>query len=96
MKCAGISLISGLLLSSIAMAQSVGSMGRIDVTTNIPANTWTQGQQRSAASDCSRCCLYENRTYSEGAVIKTEGALLQCIRDKKTLSTQNLIWQVVK
>ncbi|HDC4384719.1 TPA: DUF1496 domain-containing protein, partial [Enterobacter cloacae] len=45
---------------------------------------------------CLQCCLYANQSYSEGSVIKAEGILLQCARDKQVLSTNPLIWQRVK
>jgi hypothetical protein len=51
---------------------------------------------REQNNNCLRCCVYENRNYSEGAVVKVEGVILQCVRDKQTLGTNNLIWQLVK
>lgn len=65
-----------------------------DVVVDMPAEAWTQGQNRQP--DCLRCCIYENRSYTEGAVVKAEGVLLQCTRDEKSLGTNNLIWTIVK
>ena len=45
---------------------------------------------------CTQCCVYQDKNYSEGAVIKAEGILLQCQRDDKTLSTNPLVWRRVK
>ncbi|WP_225904499.1 DUF1496 domain-containing protein, partial [Escherichia coli] len=46
------------------------------------------------------CCTWivnsADKNYSEGAVIKAEGILLQCQRDDKTLSTNPLVWRRVK
>ncbi|MFO6426844.1 DUF1496 domain-containing protein [Escherichia coli] len=44
-------------------------------------------QRGSRAQPCTQCCVYQDKNYSEGAVIKAEGILLQCQRDDKTLST---------
>lgn len=46
--------------------------------------------------NCPRCCIYDNRSYSEGAVVKAEGGLLQCTADKNVLSTNNLRWVVLR
>lgn len=65
-----------------------------DVIVNMPAEAWTQGQNRQ--QNCLQCCIFENRNYTEGAVVKSEGVLLQCARDEKSLGTNNLIWKIVK
>lgn len=72
-----------------------GSVGNSDVVVDMPPEVWTQGQN-SQNPPCLRCCTYENRSYSEGAVVKAEGVLLQCVRDEKSLGTNNLIWRIVK
>lgn len=87
------------MLSAPAMAgrhqqEEVVSNSTPDVVVDMPAEVWTQGQNRQA--DCLRCCTYENRSYSEGAVVKAEGVLLQCARDEKSLGTNNLIWKILK
>jgi len=65
-----------------------------DVVVDMPPEVWTQGQRRQP--DCLRCCIYEDRNYSEGAVVRSEGVLLQCARDEHSLGTNNLIWKIVK
>ncbi len=45
---------------------------------------------------CSRCCFFEDRTYSEGSVIKSENVLLECVTDTKSIGTDNLVWQRIK
>lgn len=103
MKRAG-GMMLALLLSVTAQAQrhdyhngdSQGSGINSDVVVDLPPEVWTQGQNRAQNPPCLRCCLYENRNYTEGAVVKAEGVLLQCVRDEKSLGTNNLIWRIVK
>ena len=70
-------------------------MGNTDVVVDMPPEVWTQGQNRQQ-NNCLQCCIYENRSYSEGAVVKAEGVLLQCARDEKVLGTNPLIWKIIK
>ena len=65
-----------------------------DVVVDLPPEVWTQGQRRQ--QECARCCIFDNRNYSEGSVVKSEGVLLQCARDEQSLGTNNLIWKIVK
>ncbi|MGD9424944.1 DUF1496 domain-containing protein [Pantoea sp. NSTU24] len=65
-----------------------------DVVVDMPPEAWTQAERRQP--DCLRCCIFENRNYTEGAVVKSEGVLLQCVRDVHSLGTNNLIWKIVK
>jgi len=65
-----------------------------DVVVDLPPEVWTQGQRRQP--DCIRCCIFEDRNYSEGSVVKSEGVLLQCARDEHSLGTNNLIWKIIK
>ncbi len=61
---------------------------------NVPPEVFSSGGQ--SAQPCTQCCVYQDQNYSEGAVIKAEGILLQCQRDDKTLSTNPLVWRRVK
>ncbi|ADU69502.1 YnjH family protein [Pantoea sp. At-9b] len=93
-------LLSGvLLLSSAAQANRTPDTGRsggnTDVVVDMPPEVWTQGQNNQQ-SNCLQCCTYENRSYSEGAVVKAEGVLLQCSRDEKVMGTNPLIWKIIK
>lgn len=72
-----------------------GGGGNTDVVVDMPPEVWTQGS-RDSQTPCQRCCIYENRSYTEGAVLKSEGVLLQCARDPQSLGTNNLIWRIVK
>ncbi len=56
---------------------------RPDVEVNVPPEVFSSGGQ--SAQPCTQCCVYQDKNYSEGAVIKAEGILLQCQRDDKTL-----------
>ncbi|MCV9877344.1 YnjH family protein [Brenneria izbisi] len=89
-----------VILGAVSALPSMvlANRGETDIVVPVPAEVWgsgsaSRGQQQNT---CIRCCVYENRNYSEGAVLKTEGVLLQCVRDKQTLGTNNLIWQLIK
>ena len=68
--------------------------GNADVVVDMPAETWTQGQNRQL--NCMKCCIFDNRYYTEGAAVKAEGVLLQCARDEQAYGTNTLIWKRVK
>ncbi|OQV66694.1 hypothetical protein AK51_02845 [Serratia nematodiphila DZ0503SBS1] len=53
-------------------------------------------RQSAAGAACSRCCVYQNQNYSEGAVLKVEGEVLQCVREPNTIGTNPLIWVRLK
>nr|WP_227983211.1 DUF1496 domain-containing protein [Dickeya poaceiphila] len=65
-----------------------------------PQVIWGNGNggnvQREPQANCMSCCIYQNRNYSEGAVVRAEGVLLQCQRDKSNLGTNNLVWRIIK
>ncbi|WEP51236.1 YnjH family protein [Cronobacter dublinensis subsp. beijingensis] len=67
---------------------------RPDVQVNVPEEVFSTGGQRP--QQCIQCCVYQDQNYSEGAVIKADGVLLQCQRDEKTLSTNPLVWRRVR
>ena len=52
--------------------------------------------QWPASAACNQCCIYQDQNYSEGAVVKADGILLQCQRDERTISTNPLVWRRVK
>lgn len=93
-------LIAALISGSVAAnpsrshQQEYSSGGSADVVVDMPPEVWTQNQNN--APSCQQCCIFENRNYSEGAVVKSEGVLLQCARDEKVLGTNPLIWKIVK
>ncbi|WP_042859777.1 DUF1496 domain-containing protein [Dickeya sp. NCPPB 3274] len=65
-----------------------------------PQVVWGNGNggnvQREAQVNCMSCCIYQNRNYSEGSVVRAEGVLLQCQRDKSNLGTNSLVWRIIK
>lgn len=65
-----------------------------DVEVDVPPEVFTSSGQRE--QPCNQCCIYDDKNYSEGAVIKTEGLLLQCGRDPHVVGTNPLSWQRVK
>ncbi|WP_318364666.1 YnjH family protein [Enterobacter sp.] len=80
------------LLSATAQAEVRYSTGGVDV--NVPPEVFSSGGQRP--QPCNQCCIYQDENYSEGAVVKADGILLQCQRDERTLSTNPLVWRRVK
>lgn len=66
-----------------------------DVQVNVPPEVFSSGGQQNPPP-CNQCCIYEGRNYSEGAVVKMEGVLLQCGRDERTISTNPLAWRRIK
>ncbi|PWC09612.1 DUF1496 domain-containing protein [Brenneria roseae subsp. americana] len=91
--------VSVFILSAVLALPSMvqANRGGPDIVVPVPAEVWGAGSAaREQNTNCMRCCVYENRNYSEGAVLKVEGVLLQCVRDKQTLGTNNLIWQLIK
>ena len=78
------------LLSATAQADRI----RPDVEVNVPPEVFSSGGQR--AQPCNQCCIYQDQNYSEGAVVKADGVLLQCQRDERTFSTNPLVWRRVK
>ncbi|PWC10311.1 DUF1496 domain-containing protein [Brenneria corticis] len=90
---AGWFIVAVLALPSAAQANRGGT----EVVVPVPAEAWGAGTAaRERNNNCMRCCVYENRNYTEGAVLKVDGVILQCVRDKQTLGTNNLIWQPIK
>jgi len=85
-------LMAALLLAGVS-AQAAERYGS-GVEVNVPPEVFSSGGQR--AQPCSQCCIYQDQNYSEGAVVKADGVLLQCQRDEKTISTNPLVWRRVR
>ncbi len=86
-------LLAAAFILTIALP-AAAERYRPDVDVNVPAEVFSSGGQRT--QPCNQCCVYQDQNYSEGAVIKAEGVLLQCQRDDKTISTHPLVWRRVK
>lgn len=102
MRLAGMMALGVLLWSGVLQAQSSVSTqstpagavgGNIDVVVPMPN---TGDGNRANRVNCSRCCLYQDSYYSEGAVVSSDGFLLQCQADSQVLSTNNLRWVILK
>jgi len=92
MNYALLMLTTGALLFSSAV---MANCGDVDVVVPVSPEIW--GAAKSAAAQpvvqpCSRCCIYQDQNYSEGAVLKVEGEVLQCVRDPNVVGTNPLIW----
>ena len=82
------------LVTATAQAEVRYSTGGVDV--NVPPEVFSSSGQNQTVQPCNQCCIYQNQNYSEGAVVKAEGVLLQCQRDERTVSTNPLVWRRVK
>ncbi|AXF75724.1 YnjH family protein [Erwinia tracheiphila] len=84
----------GTVQNSVVSENGYNAGSRVVV--DMPPQAWTQGQSNTSQPPCQRCCTYENRSYTEGAVVKMEGVLLQCVRDEHSYGTNNLVWKLLK
>lgn len=83
--------IAGALALFCSAAQA-----RPQVEVNVPPEVFSNNNSNQRVQQCTQCCIYENQNYSEGAVVKVEGVLLQCQRDERAISTNPLVWRRVK
>ena len=83
-------------LCAILTAGAQADRIRPDVEVNVPPEVFTSSGQNQTVQPCNQCCIYQNQNYSEGAVVKAEGVLLQCQRDERAISTNPLVWRRVK
>ncbi|MGP3594251.1 DUF1496 domain-containing protein [Vagococcus sp. WN89Y] len=82
-----------MVATSSALAERFPSP---NVEVQVPPEVFSSGGRTQTSQPCIQCCVYANQNYSEGSVIKTEGILLQCQRDERTLSTNPLVWRRVQ
>ena len=81
------------LLSGLAVANRQD----VDVVLPISPDIWGKNAHTQAVvQPCNRCCIYQDQNYSEGAVLKIDGEMLQCARDHNVVSTHPLIWVRLK
>ena len=83
-------------LCAIFTAGAQADRIRPDVEVNVPPEVFTSSGQNQTVQPCNQCCIYQDQNYSEGAVVKAEGVLLQCQRDERAISTNPLVWRRVK
>ena len=85
-----------ILIAGLLTALSVGAQAnrQPNVEVNVPPEVFNSGGETT--QPCQQCCIYQNQNYSEGAVVKADGILLQCQRDERAISTNPLVWRRVK
>ncbi|AWK15279.1 DUF1496 domain-containing protein [Candidatus Fukatsuia symbiotica] len=86
-------IVCTLLFSSVASAVEGNN---VNLVVPLPAellkNPVTTNSNNS--NPCIRCCVYQNQSYTEGAILQIPGGIsLQCTRDKNSVRTNPLIWQ---
>jgi len=87
------------VMATLALMLTAGAQAdriRPDVEVNIPPEVFSSSGQNQTVQPCNQCCIYQNQNYSEGAVVKADGVLLQCQRDERAISTNPLVWRRVK
>ncbi|OOC12670.1 DUF1496 domain-containing protein [Dickeya dadantii] len=94
-------VLPGNTSSTYGPASTTQGSTNTEVVVPVPPQViWGNGNggnvQREAQVNCMSCCIYQNRNYSEGSVVRAEGVLLQCQRDKGNLGTNNLVWRIIK
>lgn len=95
---AGMFLFNGGLIANVpvTLPQTLPAhQGHITLQPNINLPLVADSQNRQdVANQCgSRCCIYNNVFYSEGAVIVVgEAILLQCARDPNVAGANALSW----
>ncbi|MDR9890039.1 YnjH family protein [Pseudenterobacter timonensis] len=83
-----------MILLGLFVASAQADPVRPEVEVNVPPEVFSTGGAR--AQPCRQCCIYQDQNYSEGAVVRADGVLLQCQRDEKRLSTNPLVWRRVR
>ncbi|MCK7449757.1 DUF1496 domain-containing protein [Enterobacter chengduensis] len=87
------------VMAALALVLTAGAQAdrlRPGVEVNVPPEVFSSSGQNQTVQPCNQCCIYQNQNYSEGAVVKAEGVLLQCQRDERAISTNPLVWRRVK
>ena len=86
-------LLATLLLSLPLLSDATNET---DLGIVIPPEVFSSRGEIPQPVSCWQCCIYNNQSYTEGAIIKTEGILLQCARDNRVIGTNPLIWQRIQ
>ncbi len=87
-------LMIAAMLGLFSLSGHADQRLRPDIDVSVPPEVFSTGGQRS--QPCNLCCIYQDQNYSEGAVVRADGVLLQCQRDERTLSTNPLVWRRVR
>jgi hypothetical protein len=91
-------LAGSVLLSAPAMANRSNIGNGADVVVPLPPQIWENSgsNNNNSAPTCHNCCIYNNQSYSEGAVVTADSVVLQCSRDPNVIGTNELKWEVLK
>jgi len=90
-------LAGSALLVAPAMANRSNIGNGADVVVPLPPQIWeNSGNNNNSAPTCHNCCIYNNQSYSEGAVVTADSVVLQCSRDPNVVGTNELKWEVLK
>ena len=91
-------LLAGCALLAVpAMANRSNIGNGADVVVPLPPQIWeNSGNNNNSAPSCHNCCIYNNQSYSEGAVVTADSVVLQCSRDPNVVGTNELKWEVLK
>lgn len=92
-------LASSMLLAAPAMANRPGVGGNgADIVVPLPPQIWenSANANQNSAPTCHNCCIYNNKSYTEGAVVTADSIVLQCVRDPQVVGTNELKWERMK
>lgn len=89
---------SSLLLAAPAMANRPGIGNGADIVVPLPPQVWenSANANQNSSSTCHNCCIYNNKSYTEGAVVTADSIVLQCVRDPQVVGTNDLKWERMK
>jgi len=92
-------VVSSTLFALPAMANRAGLSGNsADVVVPLPPQIWENSgnANQNTAPTCHNCCIYNNKSYSEGSVVTADSIVLQCVRDPLVVGTNELKWERMK
>lgn len=92
MRMRYVTIVAAVLALPVGFFARAESSGH-DIELTLPPEILINSERRT--QPCNQCCIDQNMYYSEGAIIKRAGILLQCQHDRERLSTHPLIWRRV-
>lgn len=89
-------LLGGIGFTILISGAALANRSNLEVVVPLPPEIWNSSSSRNTNNNpCPRCCVYQNQNYSEGAVLRVEGEVLQCARDARVIGTNPLIWKIL-